>query len=360
MAQRYEIIEGLTLPKSGSNRKQFYTTIFLARRNTDGQLGFLFQHQQKLKTGGRRKLGSNFFVPQKDLPGFINVFRQVVNEHGENLNRTVYGRLKGLLTADAAVSISSLAEEISALEAQLNELSKGGKAKIDGLQREIAKRDGQLAKISNELEKVRRQRQKVRILEMERLLPVFQQQLEEFKQLVKNGVKIAKKQKIKQETIFQEFLTQHFWMFGPQYISVQPKPNSSARRIPDLLIQRADGFNDVIELENPTDDLFVNVKKRPEQSKALKEALAQVMDYVDDYALRYRDEFYDSGLDTYKPTGIIVIGRQGGRDLERRRRQLNSYLHGIEIWTYDDLFANAERVISLLKSGPLSHEEKGQ
>ena len=352
MAQNYEIIEGLTLPKSGAGRGQFFTTIFLAKR--DGKLGFLFQHQQQLRTGERRKLGSNFFVPQKDLPGFMSVFQQVVNKYGANLSRSVHSRLKGLQTADAADSISSLAGEINALETQLSKLSKGEKAKITALQSQIAKRDGQLAKISNELEKVRRQRQKVRILEMERLLPVFQQQLEEFKQLVKDGVDIAKKRKVKQETIFQEFLTQHYWMFGPQYVSVQPKPKSSANRIPDLLIQRADGFNDVIELENPTDDLFVNVKKRPEQSKALKEALAQVMDYVDDYALRYRDEFYDSGLDTYKPMGIIVIGRQGDRDLERKRRQLNSYLHGIEIWTYDDLFANAERVINLLETGPLN------
>lgn len=78
------------------------------------------------------------------------------------------------------------------------------------------------------------------------------------------------------------------------------------------------------------------------------------MNYVDDYALRYRDEYYKHGIDTYKPNGIIVIGRRGVQDLERRRRQLNAYLHGIDIWTFDDLISNAEQVITLLKTGSTS------
>jgi hypothetical protein len=187
---------------------------------------------------------------------------------------------------------------------------------------------------------------------MERSVPIFKRKLSELKRLLEKGKEVSKKQGKQQESLFQDFLMQNFWMFGPQYISAEAKPRSGKRTIPDLLIQRTDGFNDVVELENPTDYLFVKTEKRAELSGELKESLAQVMDYLDDYALGHRDTFYEDNLDTYKPKGIIVIGRRGDRALERRRRQLNSYLHGIEIWTYDDLVSNAQQVIDLLQRGP--------
>lgn len=358
MAQTYTTTSGRTIQKRGLAGKQFYTTVYTATRETDKQRqrGLLFQHQQKLKTGKMRKLGANFFVPEKDLPGFLNILREVLTQNGNQFTKAISTKVANIITPSLEDEIRGIGREVEQLEAQLASCSKDQQAERDRLQREIAFRDDKITSISRELAEVRRRTQRVRILEMEHQVPLFKQHLADFRRLIEEGDEIAKSRGIQQESLYQDFLFQHFWMFGLGYVSVKSKPKSAPNRSPDFLLQRADGFNDVVELENPTDPLFVKTTRRPEQSGSLKEALAQTMDYVDDYTLRHRDEYYEQGLDTYKPNGIIVIGRQGTPDLERRRRQLNAYLHGIQIWTYDDLINNAEQVISLLETGPLTSE----
>lgn len=354
MDSTYKILAGLTVPKQGLKRRQFFTSVYIARRLTDNQRGLLFQHQQQRKDGTRRKLGTNFFVPEKDLPGFISILKNSIAKNGHHLTSSIANRLSNILTPSMEIALQSLEKEIEQLENELEGLSNGQQREIDYLQQQLSIKDNTIAVVSKYLEKIKQRRQRVRIIEMEQKVHLFKKYLSEFKDLVERGDEIAKLRGVQQESLYQNYLTDHFWMFGPEYISVKSKPRSSTDRIPDLLLQRADGFSDVIELENPTDPLFVNVIKRPEQSSALKEALAQVMDYVDDYAIHYRDEFYQYGIDTYKPNGIIIIGRRVNKDLERRRRQLNAYLHSIKIWTYDDLISNAEQVISLLETGPMA------
>lgn len=348
---------GRTISKRSSAGKQFFTTVYIATRTSDDQKGLLFEHQQKLRNGGARKLGSHFFIPEKDLRGFLVVLREVIEQHQDQLARQPTKNLLDLMSLPVETKIHNIAIEIEKLESQLQNLDANQTQRIQHLQGEISKKDEQIVAISRELEKIRQRRQRIRVLEMERQVHLFKHNLAEFKNLAENGKEISDSRGMQQESLYQEFLVKHFWMFGIQYVAASSKPKSATNRIPDLLLQRADGFSDVVELENPTDQVFVNISKRPEQSGALKEALAQTMDYVDDYALRYRDEYYEHGIDTYKPSGIIVIGRRGEQDLERRRRQLNSYLHGIEVWTFDDLISNAEQVIKLLETGSISSME---
>ena len=351
---RYIKGPGRTIPKSSSAGKQFFTTVCFATRTSDQQKGLLFEHQQKLKNGRAKKLGSNFFVPAKDLRGFLVVLQEVIEQNQDQLVRRAGKSLLDFMFPPVETRIQNIADEIENLESKLQTLDSDQVQSIQRLNIEIAKKDKQIIAISQELEKVRQRRQHVRVLEMERQVHFFKNNLAEFKSLIENGKAISDSRGVQQESLYQRFLVKNFWMFGIQYIAAVSKPQSSTNRIPDLLLQRTDGFSDVVELENPTDQIFVNILKRPEQSAALKEALAQTMDYVDDYSLRYRDEYYEHGIDTYKPSGIIVIGRRGGQNLERRRRQLNAYLHGIEIWTFDDLMSNAEQVITLLETGPTS------
>lgn len=351
----YKKITGLTTPKRGSGRDQFRTAVYLAKRISDGQTGILFEHQQRLRIGGARKLGANFFVPIRDLTGFLRLLNNFIINHIDELPLVKESVLK-LIKPQIEEEIQQIGRDIENYESKLSNLSAKNQIEIHRLNQEISKRDEKIASITLALLNLRKQRQRVRILEFEKQIPIFKKHLADFHNLIENGVKISKKRGVQQETLFQEFLSLHHWMFGLEYISVISKPKSSTSRVPDLLLQRTDGFNDVVELENPTDPLFVNLSKRPEQSSQLKEALAQTMDYVDDYAIRHRDEFYERGIDTYKPNGILVIGRRGDKDLEKRRRQLNAYLHGIKIWTYDDLISNAEQIILLLEKGPLAME----
>jgi len=57
------------------------------------------------------------------------------------------------------------------------------------------------------------------------------------------------------------------------------------------------------------------------------------MDYVDYFLKHVNDELIEYGETYYKSRAIIVIGRRNG--FKEKIRQLNSFLHRIEILTYD-------------------------
>lgn len=346
----YKQINSRIIEKYSVKKKLFFLKIATAIRISDREKGLLIQHVQKTNRG-YKKQGASFFVRQRDLPSLLVLLHSTLNLHKEDLGTGVQKYIKDQL---GFVTSGNLLQELSKMEDQLR--GNSGAAKLDELQELLSVKDEQISTLAVALAKARSKRQEIRVVELERRIPEFKSKLSEFNHLLENGRDIAKQEGKKQESLFQDFLNQNFWMFGVSYVSIENKPRSGKNHIPDLLLQRADGFNDVVELENPTDRLFVKKGKRYEQSGELKEALAQTMDYLDDYAVGFKDEYYETQIDTYKPNGIVVIGRALDKELERRRRQLNSYLHGIEIWTYDDLVKNAEQVISLLERGPLYSE----
>jgi hypothetical protein len=352
MASRYQKLSpGLIIRKGSGKRQGFYLAAAPAVRLETNERGLLLQHQQQLKQGVKQQ-GANFFVKQENLPGFLQLIHQLLKERIDDFSVGFRPFILRQLPQGDGVNIATTNKDLEKLSGQLKRLTTERKSEVATLKSQLALKDKEIATLTKDLTKARRQRQQIRIVEMEQSVPEFKKQLAEFQRLIDEGKALASVKGMKQESLYQDFLKDNFWMFGVQYISMESKQRSGRDTIPDLLLQRTDGFNDVVELENPTDPLFVVKANRSEQSGALKEALAQTMDYLDDYDIGYQEDFYETGLDTYKPKGIIVIGRSGEKSAERRRRQLNSYLHGIEIWTYDDLIHNAQQVINLLERGP--------
>ncbi|MDX2215637.1 MAG: hypothetical protein SFY66_20410, partial [Oculatellaceae cyanobacterium bins.114] len=198
--------KGRTIPKRNSAGQQFFTTVYIATRTSDDQHGLLFEHQQKLRSGGVRKLGSNFFIPEKDLRGFLIVLREIITQNQEQFARQIGKNLLELMSLPVETRIQNIAIEIEQLESQLQGLGTQETHKIHRLQSEISKKDEQIFAISQELEKVRQHRQRIRVLEMERQVHLFKQNLSDFKDLVENGKEIAKSRSVQQESLYQDFL----------------------------------------------------------------------------------------------------------------------------------------------------------
>ena len=166
-------------------------------------------------------------------------------------------------------------------------------------------------------------------------VPEFKKVLEDFKKLVD-----AKKT----EPSYQAFLKKNYWMFGLEYVSVKSQKKAGASNRPDFSLERYDNFRDIVEIKRPQDGVFVKVRtNRFSQSPKLKEALAEVMDYVDYFLIHANDEAVEYNETYYKPKAIIVIGRTG--TYKTKITQLNSFLHRIEIITYDDLIERASKII---------------
>lgn len=164
----------------------------------------------------------------------------------------------------------------------------------------------------------------------------------EFKETLKNFKELVDAEKT--ESYYQKFLKNNFWMFGLEYISAKSQKMAGASNKPDFSLERYDKYRDIVEIKRPKTEIFVKSKNHFHQGQKLKEALAEVMDYVDYFLNHANDEIVEYGEMYYKPRAIIVIGRKKG--FEKNIRQLNSFLHRIEIVTYDDLVERAQKIIN--------------
>lgn len=166
-------------------------------------------------------------------------------------------------------------------------------------------------------------------------VPEFKDKLKEFRQLISEE---------KTEPAYQKFLKNNFWVFGLEYVSAKSQKMAGASNKPDFSLERYDKYRDIVEIKRPQDKVFVKFRKsRFNQGPKLKEALAEVMDYVDYFLTHINDEMVEYGETYYKPRAIIIIGRR--ESFEKYIKQLNSFLHRIEIVTYDDLLDRAEKII---------------
>ncbi len=191
----------------------------------------------------------------------------------------------------------------------------------------------------DELEKAKRklEKQKSRIQELKK-------DLKEFKQLL-NSPKTNERK-------LHSFLKKNPWMFGTNYrrIYKSEKPITVKSRN-DFLLQRMDGYIDILELKSHRAPLFVGVRgKKKALSKELKDSISQVMQYLATartYYLTIKDEL---GYDIYFPEGIIVIGRRKNEN-KKLLKIHNEFLNKIRVWTYDDLLDNAKEVIKTYQKG---------
>lgn len=166
------------------------------------------------------------------------------------------------------------------------------------------------------------------------------------------------------ETDVQRFLEINPWIVGLPYVSAQAQVEIPRGKL-DFVLNRFDGFFDIVELKGPG-DAIVNELAEPGASRppsasafslgpALAKALAQAHHYrsILDQARNLRDQY---GLsDTRQPNILILLGRSGtlsdaGREI---LRELNLSLHRVEVIPYDllgrrteDFLGNIEALLS--------------
>jgi hypothetical protein len=172
------------------------------------------------------------------------------------------------------------------------------------------------------------------------------------------------------ETSMQKFIEKNLWLLGLDYAVMRPRRSGPSGTM-DFILQRYDGFHDLLELKTPHDDLI----KAPDVadgegvpspheyalSKTLAQALAQAIVYRDRLT-RYAgaaEELY--GLPhTREPRLIIVIGKADPLPEHRRRvlHELNKSLHRVAVVPYDVLAKRATAVLDNVEQYFLAAEEE--
>jgi hypothetical protein len=157
------------------------------------------------------------------------------------------------------------------------------------------------------------------------------------------------------ETTFQGFIEENLWLLGLDYVQLragQEVPRGSL----DFILERFDGFHDLLELKSPQDPVIEapETTGRPPSasqyslSPALANALAQVHVYretlTEDAALLDRQYGLPQSRD---PIVVIVIGRSEVLPPHKANvlRELNKSLHRVEVVPYDVLGRRATAIL---------------
>jgi Shedu protein SduA, C-terminal len=151
----------------------------------------------------------------------------------------------------------------------------------------------------------------------------------------------------------QEFFEENpHLLAGTSYDRVVPHPvlarDEKGPLIPDFMLEPADDFADVLDLKLPGVQLVTGRSDRLHQTAHVTEAIAQVREYrayFDDPAHRQavRDRY---GIQAYRPTVAVVIGRDPGpgRDRLELRRIWDDLPAHARIMTYDQLLRQVRRL----------------
>jgi len=175
------------------------------------------------------------------------------------------------------------------------------------------------------------------------------------------------------ETDMQAFLATHPLLFGLEYASIRPQQSGPSGSM-DFLLERFDGYNDVVELKGPNEPILRSREQEPGSGvptphryrlgKELAHALPQALAYRDRLSRHpgAAEEFH--GIrNAREPRLLIVLGRRS--DLADHERlvllELNRSLHRAEVLPYDVIAQRAEATLTNisaylgLDSGPNEH-----
>jgi len=158
------------------------------------------------------------------------------------------------------------------------------------------------------------------------------------------------------ETDLQRFIELNPWLLGLEYVGVRPR-RALPRGQMDFILERYDGFHDLLELKSPQDQIIlapdaIDDVPPPAHDFALSpdlaQALAQVQVYRDVLSTDEATVAKRYGLrNTRDPKVYIVIGQSGSLPVHRAvvLRDLNLTLHRMEILPYDVLAQRTETML---------------
>jgi hypothetical protein len=171
------------------------------------------------------------------------------------------------------------------------------------------------------------------------------------------------------ETELQDFIEKRLWLLGLEYVKFRAR-RPLIRGTADFILERVDGFHDLLELKDPQDKIIVAPDaddgvpppaNKYALSPALAKALAQSHVYRHTLTTDDRANEQNFGLrDSRDPRLVIVIGRASALPEYRLQvlRELNKSLHRVEVVPYDALGDRAERVLDNVEKYLLIAEEE--
>lgn len=153
---------------------------------------------------------------------------------------------------------------------------------------------------------------------------------------------------------WQNWILKNCWLLGANYLEPIEKQKINITGImPDYLLPTVDGFLDILEIKLPDDEVIMQDPSHKGSWKWTSQtnaAVGQVVNYlaeIDRLRLEIEREIkkaYFKEISLLKPRAFILIGNSQSWGMPKMEglRNLNHFLHGIEVLTYFDLIRRGE------------------
>ncbi len=217
-------------------------------------------------------------------------------------------------------------------------------AQVKKLQKVIKNKSTEVREMEKNLSRIRRNMREELEKKFKTRLPEHKKTLSEYKKKIDAGTG---------ERELHTFLKENFWIFGMHYTATSSQAKIGFRHRGDFLLQRDDGYFDIVEIKSPKDDVFTRYEKL---SPTLKDAISQMMIYLHKCDILYSTHITELKRDILKPKGIIVVGMKSKEStetkdditmtVEENLRVHNSFLNNIQIITFDQLYDNVKHTIN--------------
>jgi len=217
---------------------------------------------------------------------------------------------------------------------KIKHLEQKFKKEIEKKDRKLKQKDKEYRELMRTFSNLRKDFEATHLKSQKSRLPELKKAVFEFEKILEER---------QNETKVHKFLKDNWWMFGPVYVNMGYETWAGIKNRNDFLLQRIDGYHDIVELKGVDCKLFT---KDDKWSKDLKDAVSKMMRYLSKYESGYLFLRDDLKKDVFMPRGMIVIGR--ARDEERKLLKVhNSYLHRINVITYDEILEKSKNAIKI-------------
>ena len=161
------------------------------------------------------------------------------------------------------------------------------------------------------------------------------------------------------EARFQEWFQRNTWAFGVDYLKIEDTSRIGVHSDSDFIAQSLDGYHDLIELKRPSMELLKHDASHDDfyPSVDLSKAIGQAVAYL--YVMeRSRTELAEEdGITVIKPRIKIIAGTTTDFTPKMRRtlRLINNGLHGMEVISYNEVVARAQKLIDIYSSATIDN-----
>lgn len=149
------------------------------------------------------------------------------------------------------------------------------------------------------------------------------------------------------EQELQEFLYNHPWLFGTEYVNAEPQKLRGAHNRFDFYLERFNKTNDIVEIKLLSEPIITADGKL---GAKVSQAVDQLIDYMEgaQAAAHSRVIAEEEGIYELRPRGIVIIGSDSSSGAKEKLQRWNYQFAHITILTYRDVLDRAHSVLRQL------------